>query len=142
MENKGMENGMEEGGMEENGMENKGMEESGNVGQLARGRGWWWQRWPCHSPAVTVSRVCCGFSGDTHLLSPVPRPGRLPRREPLRVRPALRRGRENLLRYGAAPEAGLEGWGRGGDGQQVTICRWPCWGDNWQDSRADPQGSP
>lgn len=82
------------------------------MGQVAWDRGWWWQPWPCHSPLLTVGRVCSGFSGDTHLLSPVPRQGRLPSRQPLRVRPALRRGRENLLRYGA---------GRGRAGQQVTI---------------------
>lgn len=76
-----------------------------------------WGRWAGAEAAggsrgrVIVSRVCSAFSGDTHLLSPVPRPGRLSRREPLRVRPALRGGREKLLRYGGA---GLEGWRAGG----------------------------
>lgn len=90
---------------------------------MAWGRGWRWQPCPCHSPAVTVSRVCSGFSGDTHLPSPVPRPGRLPRRQPLRVRPALRGGREDLLRYGAPTQAGLGGNRAAGDHLPVAVLR-------------------
>lgn len=114
--------------------EDGGREKGGSVGWVAWRRVWWWQPCPCHSPAVTVGRLCSGFSGDTHLLSAVPRPGRLPRREPLRVRPALRGGRENLLRYGLGC-----GGADTGAGQQVTACRWPRWGDNWLESQAAPQ---